>query len=191
VIKETREVRGFSRVAVGNQGDLFIRMGDKEALVIEAQKNLIDLIETRVEGKTLEITTRPRTQIRSRKPIRYYLTAKHLEGLIVFSSGDIEAPDMEADKFSVIISSSGDVKIEKLYARVLEVRISSSGDLIIDGGEAKEQDIRISSSGDYKGRGLVSREADVSLSSSGDLYVRGNPNIDAHTTSSGRIITEG
>jgi hypothetical protein len=203
---EDRPVEDINAVKLATIGTLHIKIGDTESLEIEAEENLLDYIETDVHGGELIIDTR-RVNLRTRRPIRYHLTVKELNSIKITSSGDIEAPDIEAGRFSISISSSGsldmgdldaervrikisssgDVIMGELNARSLAVGISSSGNVRIQGGEVEEQDIRISSSGDYRARDLASREAEVHISSSGNAILRVSGYLGAYTSSSGDI----
>lgn len=211
VIREERDVSGFTGVKVSNQGDLKIEIGDREKLVIEAEDNLIEYIETYVENGILKIDTESNINLRNKKPIRYFLTAKKLDYLATSSSGDIEAPVLKADDFTVKISSSGDIEIEELEAEDVSVGISSSGDLKIDTldsgnlsvkisssgdfkigrGNVKTQDINISSSGNYDGRSVESLRTEVRISSSGDARVWVTEYLDVHLSSSGDLYYKG
>lgn len=205
VIQEQRQVSGVRRVEVRNSGDLTIEFGPEEALIIEAEENVLPYIESDVRGGTLVLSTRSMTNLNARKPIRYFLTVTSLEGVSTTSSGDITVPEVEADRFEIEISSSGDISLESLIADSLEVDISSSGSVQIMGGEVERQDIRISSSGSYEADELqsvratvrlsssgsatirVSDDLNANLSSSGDLMYIGDPNVDARESSSGDV----
>jgi hypothetical protein len=189
--REERPVSGVRAVAVENQGDLFIEIGDEERLVIEAQPNILEHLEADMAAGTLRLRTEKGTRLRPTKPIRYYLTVPALEELQVSSAGSIEAPVLEADHFEISISSSGDIRVEELTAETLEVRISSSGSLSIESGRVEEQEIRISSSGDYDAAGLESRQADARLSSSGGARIRVSDFVEAHLSSSGGLRVYG
>ena len=211
VVREERQVRNFSGVKVCNQGDLKIELGDKEQLIIEAEDNLMEYIDTWVEDGVLKIGTKRNINLRNKKAIRYYLTAKSLDYLGVSSSGSITAPKMKADDFSVRISSSGDIKVDaieaesvsvgvsssgevyigELNADELSVRISSSGDIEIDEGRVKEQTVHISSSGHYDGRDVESLSADVKISSSGNARIWAKDYLDADLSSSGDLYYRG
>ncbi len=211
VIREERDVSGFTGVRVSNQGDLKVKLGDREELIIEAEDNLLEYIETYVEDGVLKIGTEPNINLRTKKPIRYYLTATKLDYLATSSSGDIEAPALKADDFtvkisssgdidiegieaeeiSIGISSSGDVKIDTLTSEILSVRISSSGDLKIGRGNVETQDINISSSGNYDGSFVESLKTEVRISSSGDAKVWVTEDLDVHLSSSGDLYYKG
>jgi hypothetical protein len=206
IVEETRAVSGVTGVELATLGNLTIEVGDTESLRIEAEDNLMEYLETEVRGGRLRIGTQEDVNLRATRPVNYYLTVTGLEAIVITSSGDIQAPDLEAERFSITINSSGDLEMGMLNADTLEVDIGSSGDLDIAGGEVKTQNVIISSSGNYTAQDLESTEVEVRLnssgsatiwvhdhlkailSSSGDLRYRGDPTLDATTSSSGDVI---
>ena len=206
-VEETRTVSDFSGVELATAGTLTIEVGEKEGLRIEAEDNLMPYIETGVRGGRLTIETREGVNLRSTQPVRYYLTVKDLDTIVISSSGDVEAPGLDAERFSVEIrssgnlkmanleadrltvdiSSSGDMSMEILHADTLEVEINSSGNLDIAGGEVQRQDITINSSGDYAARDLESAEAEVHLRSNGSATIQVRDHLKTHLSSSGDL----
>lgn len=206
VIEESRTVSGVNAVELATLGNLFIEVADRELLRIEAEDNLMEHLESEVRGGKLRIGTQGDVRLNATRPVNYYLTVTGLDTIVISSSGDIQAPDLEVDQFSVTISSSGDLEMGVLNADRLEVDISSSGNLDVASGQVQTQDVTISSSGNYTAPELESGDAEVrltssgsatiwvqnnlqaNLSSSGDLHYRGNPTVDTTTTSSGDVI---
>ncbi len=207
VVEETREVSDITGVELATSGTLYIEIGARESLRIEAEDNLLEYIETRVRNGMLQIDTQDNVNLRHTKPVNYYLTVTGLDTIEISSSGDIKVPDLEAKRFSVDISSSGnldmgdleadtltvhisssgDMRMGLLHANTLEIDISSSGNLDIAGGEVERQDITINSSGNYTARDLESVEADVRLSSSGEATIRVSDHLEARLSSSGDV----
>ncbi len=206
VISEEREIAGVEAVELATIGNLYIEIGDEESLVIEAEDNLLEYIETDVHWGELVIETR-NVNLRTRRPINYYLTVKELTAAKISSAGNIEVDDITTEKFTIGISSAGDFRmgrleadrvrirvssagdtyIDYLTAKSLDVKISSSGNVSIDDGRVDSQNISVSSSGDYRAEDLESREAEVDVSSSGDATVRVSEYLDASASSSGDI----
>ena len=109
VVEEEVDVSGFNAVELACSGDLTIVLGDEEGLRIEAEDNLIAYMDIRVEGDTLRIGYKPAVWLLNTRPVRFYVTAKSLDTVLLAGSGDITAPDMEGDRVSVRISGSGDI----------------------------------------------------------------------------------
>jgi len=207
VRQEDRNVSGISGVELAMQGTLTIELGSSESLSIEAEDNLLEHIQTDVSAGTLTIETERGTNLRNTKPINFFLTVTELDSIRISSSGDIMAPDLEADRFSISISSSGDLtmgdldctslsvessssgklSLNSLEAETIDVRISSSGDVEIAAGQVQQQDITISSSGKYLAEDLASAEADVTLTSSGTARIRVSDRLSGRLSSSGDV----
>jgi hypothetical protein len=206
VVEETRPVNDISGVELATLGNLNIEIGDREELRIEAEDNLMEYFETEVRNGTLRIKTQEGVNLRPTEPVNYYLMVKGLDEIGIYSSGDIQAPNLEAERFAITINSSGNLEMGMLNANSLEVDIISSGNVDIAGGQVEVQDISILSSGNYRAEDLESVEADVrlnssgsatirvsdnlkaNLNSSGDVRYRGNPSVDATTNSSGDVV---
>lgn len=207
LVQEERPVGEITSVELATIGLLNIELGDTEKLIIEAEDNLLEYLETDVHRGHLVIDNRNNYNLQPRKRIRYLLTVRSLEAIEISSSGDIEAPDLKADRFKINInssgnldmgdlecksldidiSSSGNVDLGMLTTEFINVDISSSGDIVIEGGTANEQEINISSSGDYSARRLESNEAVVHINSSGNAIINVRDRLRASTNSSGDI----
>ena len=55
VTSETRSAQAFSRVEVGNGIEVTVQIAQTPSINVQAQENLLKLIETRVDGQTLRI----------------------------------------------------------------------------------------------------------------------------------------
>jgi len=167
-------------------------MGDEAQLVIAAEDNLIEHIETEVVDGALVLAKIPdRVTLYNQRPIRYHLTVPSLEALTTTSSGNIEASRLQAEHVSIRVTSSGYVQVDRLDAKCLDVRMSSSGDVAILDGQVTEQNITISSSGRYDASGLQSRRANARLSSSGEATIHVLERLEADLSSSGDIYCSG
>lgn len=211
VVSEEREIGTIDGVQLATVGTLTIEVGEDEALRIEAEDNVLPYIRTQVRGGTLVIDTEPGTNLRSTEPIAYYLTVEELSSIRLSSSGDVVAPDLEADRFEIALSSSGDLdmgeltcetclitlsssgdlNLDAVYTPDLVVRISSSGNVTIDDGDVEHQEIDVTSSGNYEARDVDSETADVQLSSSGNARIRVSERLDARLSSSGDLTYHG
>jgi hypothetical protein len=204
---ENRSVSNVTGVDLGTPGTLDITIGTNDSLIVEADDNLLQYIQTDVRGGILEINTQPGITMQLVVPIKYHLTVTRLNSLGISSSGDITAPDLKTNDFSISISSSGNLSMAKLDCSSLQVRISSSGDarisalnaktisvdisssgnLDILGGSVPRQTVSIGSSGQYSARNLASESANVNLSSSGDATLQVSTSLTGSLSSSGDI----
>ncbi|MBN1484685.1 MAG: DUF2807 domain-containing protein [Chloroflexia bacterium] len=211
VVERDREVGSFRGVELATIGTLYIEVGEREGLRIEAEDNILPYIETKVRDDVLIISADTTANIRPRKSIQYYLTVEELDTIILSSVGNVEAPDLEskhfmirlsstgnltmgdleADTLVVNLSSTGSLEMDKLQANRLEVTINSTGNVSIDGGEVEEQTVTLSSTGDYEARRLDSERATVKISSTGSATIRVSEELTADLTSTGSLYYAG
>ncbi len=184
---EARTISDVSRVSLETLGDLSIQFGDQESLSVEAEDNLLPYIETNMQGSLLIIREKPGVNLQPTQPVRYALTVKGLTAIEDSSSGNIKAPTMQADNFTVKITSSGKVQLDGLQATKVDANLSSSGDLNIGGGQVGQQVITLTSSGNYQAGDLRSLTANIKLSSSGSATVWVTDKLDAQLSSSGNV----
>jgi len=203
IISEERDVSGFNEIHFSGMGDLIIEQGDIEALTIEADDNIIDLIETEVSGEQLEIGLRRGINIVPTTRIKMYLTVKDLDRISLSGLGDIDCSSFKTDELRFSISGSGNVDFN-IEADSLETEVSGLGDIYLK-GKAGSHEIDISGSGKYDAKELesndcrikvsglgsatvnVSDNLDIDISGAGNVYYVGQPSITQHISGLGKI----
>ena len=206
--KETRDVDSFSSISLSISGDLYLSQGNETKVVIEAERKILDLIRTEVDGGKLKIKFQKGTwNIRSNKQIKIYVSTPDVEGLFLSGSGNIKAEtQIKTEDLDFSISGSGSIVIDDLVASDLEGHISGSGDIDISGSETLEtMEISISGSGDLFAENLkvndveirvsgsgtckvfAVSELEVSVSGSGSVYYKGTPRVNARVSGSGKV----
>jgi hypothetical protein len=204
--EETREVSDFSEVELGTIGTLYIELGERASLRIEADDNLLRYLEAEVRGNTLKIESRDRVSLLPKEPVYYTLTVTDLESVVLSGLGGIEIPDaLDVPKLSIRISGGGGIEVEDLRADRFDVEITGLGDLYVDEGQVGAQDVLISGGGNYRARGLesdraairvtglgsatvrVREELDVTISGGGSVRYIGSPSVSQSVTGLGRV----
>jgi len=189
VVTESRDVSGFDAVALGGSGVLTITVGEKEALTVTADDNLLEHIETKVEDGRLSIGRTHeawRLSLRPSTPIKYDLTVVRLSAVAVSGAASVRAEVLAAESFDVAVSGSGDIEIGNLETARFTVAISGSGDVSV-AGRADVVAIAISGSGVYRGGELMSRSADCGVSGSGDVTVWAEEELEVGVSGSGTV----
>ncbi len=204
IISETIVMSSFSGIDFRMAGEVYLRQGSEQEVVIEAPRRLIEEMEFDVRRDIWSIET-DRCVRHSHRDLRIFITVPFLDYVRLSGSGDIISENFFAiDDLELVLSGSGliDLGIE---ADDVKASISGSGDIILE-GTADDLDFNISGSGDIKAFNLsantasvhisgsgdaevtVSDALNVRISGSGDVYYRGNPSIDKTVTGSGGVI---
>ena len=132
VITETRKINDdFTKVEVGQGIQLHITQEDNVSLVVKADENLHDLIETEVRNGVLKISSRK--NIRRAKSKKVYLSIPNINAIKATSGSDVVTENtINADIFDVHVSSGADAKID-VNAETVNSSSSSGADLRIKG----------------------------------------------------------
>ena len=200
---EEREVSGFNEIQFTGTGNLIIEQGDKEVLVVEADDNIIGLIETEVRGGELHIGFRRGVNVVPTSRIKFHLIVEDLNRIDLSGLGDIDCDKFETDSLKFNISGSGDIDFE-IVAESIETNVSGLGDINLS-GKVDSHKIQISGSGKYNAEELESKDCDVELTGLGsatvnvsgnleidingvgNVYYTGDPHISQHISGLGRI----
>lgn len=203
LVTEERDVSGFDELHFSGMGSLIIEQGDEESLIIEADDNIIDLIESEVRGRDLDIKFRRGFNVIPTTKMKFYLTVIDLDRIDLSGVGDVDCESFQTDDLEFRISGSGNVDFT-IEADSLETRISGLGDIDLE-GKVDSHIVKISGSGKYEARELestecevdvsglgsatvnVSEELDISISGAGNVYYIGEPSISQSISGLGRI----
>ncbi len=186
VVEETRAVRDFSRVRLSGFGRLHIERGETESLRIEAEDNFMQYITTEVKGEELNIRWQKNIVVTNKNPINFYLTVKSLDTITLDGAGDIAAPDMRAETFSVNANGAGNFDLLNLDADKLVVTLSGAGNVLVTGA-ATAQTVKINGIGRYQARDLASEKATVEINAAGSATVRVSKDLNATINGAGSI----
>lgn len=167
---ESRDVSGFKGLGLAIPAKVELRQGGTESLSIEAEDNVLPLIETVVENNILKIRWKEKFMSLKTKTIKIALNVNTLESLSISGSGDVRVDQLTSSKFTTSISGSGDVAIKNLIADTVKVSISGSGDFSA-GGKVKSLEASIAGSGDLRTGKLEANNVKISIAGSGDALV--------------------
>lgn len=200
---EHRDVSGFHKVLFSGVGNLIITQGEKESLEIEADNNIIPLIETEVLRERLIISFKKGYNFIPTSRIKFYLTVKDLNEISLSGAGDINCDDLNTEELEFEVNGAGDIEFNITADRV-EVTLSGAGDIALS-GQVNSQDITLTGAGKYDGTNLksktcsvtvsgagsatinVSEELDVDINGVGNVYYMGTPRIEQDISGLGRI----
>ncbi|MCK4881084.1 MAG: DUF2807 domain-containing protein [Bacteroidales bacterium] len=189
VVKETRDLSGFTGVHISSGIDVWLSEGNSFEVTVEADENLLEVILTEMNGKFLVVKT-DHVNIRSAKSKKVHVTIPKLSELKISSAGDcVGQTTFGCDDLSISISSAGDLSLE-VEASKIDMDISSSGDARIS-GSADILNVSLSSAGDLHAFDLIAGKVDVVVSSAGDARVHATEEISMNASSAGNIYYRG
>jgi len=206
VVTEMRNISGFNSIHSELSADVYFTPGSSYEVGIEAQRNIIDEIETVLNDGKLTIRVKRNVSLRSHERIRVNITAPDINEIYLSGSGNIYVTNtFTTGNLNLKISGSGSMSIPELEASSLTAAISGSGDMTIGAGHTGQETLEISGSGNIDALGCAAGNSSVrisgsgnirvfatetlkvKISGSGDVYYKGNPALDVDISGSGKL----
>lgn len=188
LVNESRMVTGFHAVELMCTGTLDIAQGDKEELVVEAEDNILPLLETRVKADgTLLITFKDHEEVRLTKSLSFKLSVKALDQIVLAGSGEIHVGGkLSAGNETIRLPGSGSITVDSLETGGLTVSLEGSGAIKVNGG-APTQNVRIAGSGEYEASAFKTDTAKISVNGSGNCKVWTEKSLEVNIGGSGEV----
>ena len=189
--KETRNVETFTKIAFRVPGKLYLRQGSPQKVEIEGKKDVLEEIETKVDGSRLVIEHEDEGSWKwgSDDKVNVYVTVKDIDALNVGGSGDLigETKIVTGD-IDLNVSGSGNMKVEVEASGDMESDVSGSGNIDLR-GKCESFSSDVSGSGRVMLTLNASGNADFGVSGSGKIEARGNASkVKASISGSGRVL---
>jgi len=189
VVLKERNIDSFTQLKVNGVFNLIVSQGEKESLTIEADDNLIDLIETQNDGNVLIIKQKKESNIKPTK-FNVYVTVKDLEKMETSSVGDmLTKTPLNLKVFELSSSCVGNIEFE-INCEKFTAKIHSVGDLNLK-GKANETTIINSSVGKISAFDFVSDNLILDNSGVGDVEVFAEKEISIESNGVGNVSYKG
>lgn len=201
-LTEMRTLESFEAVAVNGAMDLVVRQGAQQSVQVQADDNLLPLLETVVEsgrnGATLQVRWKRNAggswwggqNIQTRSKVVVTVVVPKLNAVALAGSGDLRVESFQTPSLQVALSGSGDARLDGVTTDELGVRVSGSGD-VSGRGQATKVKISIAGSGDVRLSEMRADDVSVSIAGSGDAAVHAQKALSVSIAGSGDVRYSG
>lgn len=188
---QERSVGDFHSIKASGSMDVILTQGPVNVLKIEADENLLQYIETRNDGGTVEIYTRDGYDLDAKSGFKVFATSPDYQEVTVSGSGKITSNGKitSADELNTGVSGSGDILIE-VDAPSIRTHISGSGSSTIK-GTTKDFSANISGSGNVHCYDLMSENTEIDIAGAGDAEVYASKSLDVDIAGAGDVRYKG
>ncbi len=190
VVEENRQMGSFDGIRVSRGMDVYISQDSVQKVVVEADENLMDVIQTRVEDNNLVITVTE--NIRDAKAKKVHITVKNLNEISAMAGSNVFTEEtLRFDNVKLSSMAGSNLKLD-LVTKSLLARAAAGSNILLRGlsknaeckamagSNIRAQDFKV-----YKGTAransgsniwmTVDNEIDANASSGGNVYYFGNP----------------
>lgn len=184
VVQQTRLPGEFSKLELDIPAHLTYIVADSVSLTIAAPQNILDIITTDIDGRTLEIKSTE--DYKTEKRIEIILTVRPLDALLLNGSGEIRGLNvMSGKELKLSINGSGDIKGHYDY-RLIRTEINGSGDAHLS-GRAEEHKVSINGSGKLHAEDVLADTYRININGSGDADIQVQSKLHVKIIGSGNV----
>ena len=207
VTEEVRKVKDFDKIEVSRGMNVYISQGEITKVVVNADENLMEYIETRYEGDRLIVTAK--ANIRQAKSKKVYVTTPNISEIKSTSGSNVYSETKIISKNIELAASSGsnmtlEIKAEnvdasassgsnlKLQTDVENIETSASaGSNIRMKGSTNAFSGKVSSGANIKAEELISQSCEAQAGSGGNIWITVNKELSAKVSSGGNVFYYG
>lgn len=185
VVTEDREVTQDFGEVKGSRGlDVYLTKGNENKIVVEADENLLDLIETNISNGKLTITSSK--NIGRAKAKKIHVTYVELSTIEASSGADVIGNSViKSETLTLDCSSGADLEVE-VFTKQLYAETSSGADIDVS-GKASTLNAKASSGSDLNAKKLEVITCNAKASSGANITVNVKDNLDAKASSGGDV----
>ena len=184
VTEEVRQVGEFDQIQVSRGMNVYVTQGSPEKVVVIADNNLHEVIETKVEGGVLKVYVNE--NVRWAKEKKVMVTVEKLSGVQTSSGSNVWSQNQIMSENLELSASSGANLTMDVNAKYLKADCSSGANIKLS-GLAKEADLETSSGANLKGEELKADNCKMRASSGGNVSSTVNGRLEAKASSGGNV----
>ncbi len=189
VIRQTRDVTPFTSLNIGGVFNIFLSQSNQEKLMIEADENLLEYIETSVRGGELYIEMDD-VEIKESKKLNIYITFKDIDAMNIHGVNTVTSEQkLTFDELDIERAGVGNTELE-LDCNYLFVHSSSVGTIKLS-GKAEEVKLRNSGVGSIKAKDLITQKLELNNSGIGSVSVYADETIEINSSGIGSVTYSG
>ncbi|MBR7800526.1 GIN domain-containing protein [Undibacterium fentianense] len=171
VMTDKRQVNGVAGLSVSGPLQVEVRIGSAPSLEISADSNLLNLVQTQVDGATQRIWIDEK--ISSNNPIRVVYTVPTLNDLNTNGSGRLSVVGLNGGNIQVRNNGSRSITLDGRVAS-LNLLNSGSGSINALGLNSADVNVNLQGSGSLNLGPVNGNELRVSVNGSGSANASGN-----------------
>ena len=212
VIKtEDREVSHFTGVDIRYPAVVIVQAGQKDAVQIEADDNLLPQLTTKVQNGILVFDNSVSAWQQRVDPsdrILVTITVTDLTSLNFSSAGQVTLEGIDSSKLKLTASGAGSIDLQNAKVGDLSIRLSGAGSIDAE-GSGDSLDVTISGAGSFNGENYkvdsaaatisgvgsatiwVESSLTANISGVGSIHYFGSPTVQQHVSGLGNVNSYG
>ena len=190
VTKETRSVSSFEILENDGVVNITLIQADIESVIVEADRNLLPVIITKVKDNTLFISTKEGAEIEKSTKLNVYVSFKDLKKLKLNSVGNLSSQNqLKLNNLEIENNSVGNIDLN-LDCNKLNIESNSVGNTVLT-GKVNDFKIELNSVGNLKAFDFVAQTLNIESNAVGNAEVNSQKEISISQNGMGNITYKG
>lgn len=178
--REERTLAAFQALDVSQSFIVEIETGKPQRIAVEADENLVPLIDTQVVDNTLKIANKPGKVLSSNNPIKIFLSLPSLQGVHAKGASRLVITGLQGDQLKLNLEGGHQVRMVGGVLNDLHIRASGAAQL--ESLMLKAQNVDIQLSGAASARIRAEKKLKVTAAGACKLEYKGTPEITQNLT---------
>jgi hypothetical protein len=179
---EKRNFEPFTAIETSGAFEVEVTCQKAATFEIEADDNILPLVEAEVRGNTLRLTTTKSYSSKGGIVVRISLPG--LESVRSTGAGKFRITDLRNDRFKIDSTGAATVVAD---GRTTSLDISSTGAGKIDTNDLQATDATVRVTGAASVEVNAADQLDVTVSGAGRVVYSGNPKVSKHISGAGQV----
>ncbi len=188
VVKETRHISGFDKIEASTGLEVSLVPDSTEFVLVEADENLHEVIETELRHETLSIYSRER--IRHAEAKKVFVHFIKLEKIQSSSGSMVRSQNIVTSNTIEVSASSGSQQFLEINAENFKGKCSSGAQIFLS-GKADNANVRASSGAQFKAEDFITNDCMADVSSGAHIWIGVKDHFNGEASSGGHIYYSG
>ncbi|MDX8338083.1 head GIN domain-containing protein [Draconibacterium sp. IB214405] len=188
VVEQERNLNDFDKIKASRGMNVYITQGDVFKVVVKADENLLEAIETDVMGDVLEIKTS--SNIRRAKEKKVFVTLPEIESIKASAGSNVYSEnDLVAKVLDISASAGSNIR---LSIKTGETNVgASAGSNISLEGQAEDFHGKASAGSNIKAGELKTANTVAKVSAGANIWINSQNMLKANASSGGNVFYNG
>ena len=184
------DVGAFNAVSVASGIRATVDVGPRRPVRVEADDDVLALLDVRVEGDELHVGFKPNTRWAGERRVRVTIQTPELRAVSASGGADVRATVTRGDDAAIAASGGSTVQVRGVDSARLHV--AASGGSVLDvRGVADMLELQLSGGSRLHGRDLEVKDVDVQASGGSEADLRGDGRIRGNLSGGSQMHVRG
>ena len=173
VVKEIEGLTDFEEIVISGAANLYLQQADNYSVSVEANEEVFDHIDYKVDGNVLNLGAIDNVNIRAKK-YDITVTLPEITKIVVYGAADVKnLSSYESNKdVTIVINGAGDIDFKEIKVPSISVNVNGASDIKLASIDVENLSVQVNGAGDAELSGSA-KNCNFSVNGAGDIDATG------------------